>query len=133
MCDFFCSDQTNGNTTPSDGTTRAVVRNKFTEGLDLGSLVDWTAELRPAMRKLRTAMDGLLKTARLMHSAFRTQQDPRAAQRECNVRYRRDVCFSQAVNLKFTFFKNRIFHRSKNISTEHRPGAMLIFAVIEQT
>ncbi|XP_034254490.1 inositol polyphosphate-4-phosphatase type I A isoform X2 [Thrips palmi] len=73
------------------------VRNKFTEGLDLGTMSDWVSELRPSMRKLRAAMDGLLKTARLMHSAFRTRQDPRAAQKECNVRYRRDVCFSQAL------------------------------------
>lgn len=78
------------------------VRNKFTEGLDLGTMSDWVSELRPSMRKLRAAMDGLLKTARLMHSAFRTRQDPRAAQRECNVRYRRDVCFSQALTALVT-------------------------------
>lgn len=65
---------------------------------------DWVSELRPSMRKLRAAMDGLLKTARLMHSAFRTRQDPRAAQKECNVRYRRDVCFSQAVSILLLFF-----------------------------
>jgi hypothetical protein len=50
------------------------------------------------MRKLRQAMDGLLKTARLTHSVFRVQEDGRAAQRACNVRYRRDVCFAQAVS-----------------------------------
>lgn len=77
-----------------------VVRNgnKFTDGLDLAKIVDWAAELRPSMRKLRQAMDGLLKTARLTHSVFRVQEDPKAAQRACNVRYRRDVCFSQAVS-----------------------------------
>lgn len=71
--------------------------NKFTDGLDLNKIVDWAAELRPSMRKLRQAMDGLLKTARLTHSVFRVQEDPKAAQRACNVRYRRDVCFSQAL------------------------------------
>lgn len=71
--------------------------NKFTDGLDLNKIHDWAAELRPSMRKLRQAMDGLLKTARLTHSVFRVQEDPKAAQRVCNVRYRRDVCFSQAV------------------------------------
>nr|XP_023030196.1 type I inositol 3,4-bisphosphate 4-phosphatase [Leptinotarsa decemlineata] len=76
-----------------------VVRNgnKFTDGLDLNKISDWSAELRPSMRKLRQAMDGLLKTARLTHSVFRVQEDPKAAQRVCNVRYRRDVCFSQAL------------------------------------
>lgn len=72
--------------------------NKFTDGLDLNKINDWAAELRPSMRKLRQAMDGLLKTARLTHSVFRVQEDPKAAQRVCNVRYRRDVCFSQAVS-----------------------------------
>lgn len=79
-------------------------RNKFTEGLDFASIVDWTSELRPSMKKLRQAMDGLLKTARLTHSVFRVQEDPKAAQRACNVRYRRDVCFSQAVSLQHIFF-----------------------------
>jgi len=80
------------------GRNGSTVRNKFTEGLDFASIVDWTCELRPSMRKLRQAMDGLLKTARLTHSVFRVQEDGRAAQRACNVRYRRDVCFAQAVS-----------------------------------
>ncbi|XP_011331338.1 type I inositol 3,4-bisphosphate 4-phosphatase isoform X2 [Ooceraea biroi] len=77
-------------------------RNKFTEGLDFESIVDWTSELRPSMKKLRQAMDGLLKTARLTHSVFRVQEDSKAAQRACNVRYRRDVCFSQALTALVT-------------------------------
>ncbi|XP_046389840.1 inositol polyphosphate-4-phosphatase type I A-like isoform X2 [Ischnura elegans] len=72
-------------------------RNKFTEGLDLGTLSDWRRELRPSMRKLRQAMDGLLKTARLTHSVFRLREDPMEAQKACSIRYRRDVCFSQAL------------------------------------
>ncbi|XP_014473965.1 PREDICTED: type I inositol 3,4-bisphosphate 4-phosphatase isoform X2 [Dinoponera quadriceps] len=77
-------------------------RNKFTEGLDFASIVDWTSELRPSMKKLRQAMDGLLKTARLTHSVFRVQEDSKVAQRACNVRYRRDVCFSQALTALVT-------------------------------
>lgn len=81
-----------------DSVTKMVRNgNKFTDGLDINKIIDWAAELRPSMRKLRQAMDGLLKTARLTHSVFRVQEDPRAAQRVCNVRYRRDVCFSQAL------------------------------------
>ncbi|XP_025832000.1 type I inositol 3,4-bisphosphate 4-phosphatase isoform X2 [Agrilus planipennis] len=85
--------------TKAVNTVTKVVRNgnKFTDGLDLNKITDWSAELRPSMRKLRQAMDGLLKTARLTHSVFRVQQDPKAAQRVCNVQYRRDVCFSQAL------------------------------------
>lgn len=77
-------------------------RNKFTEGLDFNLMTDWPTELKPSMRKLRQAMDGLLKTARLTHSVFRVQEDKRSAERSCNVRYRRHVCFSQAV-MKTTF------------------------------
>ncbi|KAK9744541.1 PH domain [Popillia japonica] len=88
-----------------------VVRNgnKFTDGLDLNKIVDWAAELRPAMRKLRHAMDGLLKTARLTHSVFRVQEDPKAAQRVCNVQYRRDVCFSQALTALVTGLMTRLW------------------------
>lgn len=75
----------------------ALPRNKFTEGLDFNLMTDWPTELKPSMRKLRQAMDGLLKTARLTHSVFRVQEDKRLAERSCNVRYRRHVCFSQAV------------------------------------
>lgn len=96
----------NNKTKDNEAVTKAVnsvtkvVRNgnKFTDGLDINKIVDWAAELRPSMRKLRQAMDGLLKTARLTHSVFRVQEDSKAAQRACNVRYRRDVCFSQAVS-----------------------------------
>uniref|UniRef100_A0A1A9Z4R5 phosphatidylinositol-3,4-bisphosphate 4-phosphatase n=1 Tax=Glossina pallidipes TaxID=7398 RepID=A0A1A9Z4R5_GLOPL len=71
--------------------------NKFTDGLDLSRTTDWTSELRPSMRKLRHAMDGLLKTARLMHSVQRLQQDMRRISHNLEIMYRRDVCFSQSL------------------------------------
>lgn len=93
-----------------DSVTKMVRNgNKFTDGLDLNKIIDWAAELRPSMRKLRQAMDGLLKTARLTHSVFRVQEDPRAAQRVCNVRYRRDVCFSQALTSLVTALMVRLW------------------------
>lgn len=86
-----------------------VVRNKFHDGLDFATMTDWTVELRPSMRKLRQAMDGLLKTARLTHSVFRVQEDRRAAQRTCNVRYRRHVCFSQALTSLVTALMTKLW------------------------
>ncbi|KAM8721478.1 hypothetical protein ACLKA7_007367 [Drosophila subpalustris] len=71
--------------------------NKFTDGLDLSLTTDWVGELRPSMRKLRHAMDRLLKTARLMHSVQRLQQDVRCNRLQASIMYRRDVCFSQAL------------------------------------
>lgn len=73
--------------------------NKFTDGLDLSMTNDWASELRPSMRKLRHAMDGLLKTARLMHSVERLQQDMKRTGFTLSTMYRRDVCFSQAVSI----------------------------------
>lgn len=83
-----------------DGVTRKVTKakgNKFTDGLDLSMTTDWASELRPSMRKLRQAMDGLLKTARLMHSVQRLQQDMKKTSTILSTMYRRDVCFSQSV------------------------------------
>lgn len=80
--------------------TRKVKKgNKFTDGLDLSLTTDWASELRPSMRKLRQAMDGLLKTARLMHSVQRLQQDMKKTSTNLVTMYRRDVCFSQAVSV----------------------------------
>lgn len=86
--------------TPATGTATVTVKkgNKFTDGLDLSLTTDWVAELRPSMRKLRHAMDRLLKTARLMHSVQRLQQDVCCNRLQASIMYRRDVCFSQAVN-----------------------------------
>lgn len=75
----------------------ATKGNKFTDGLDLSMTTDWTSELRPSMRKLRQAMDGLLKTARLMHSVQRLHQDSKKMTATLSVMYRRDICFSQAL------------------------------------
>lgn len=84
-----------------DGVARKAIKgkgNKFTDGLDLALTTDWAAELRPSMRKLRQAMDHLLKTARLMHSVQRLQQDTKKTSSILTTMYRRDVCFSQSVS-----------------------------------
>lgn len=82
--------------------TRKVKGNKFTDGLDLSLTTDWASELRPSMKKLRQAMDGLLKTARLMHSVQRLQQDSRKISSNLAIMYRRDICFSQAMTALIT-------------------------------
>lgn len=86
-------------TTAVGEVTRKVKKgNKFTDGLDLSLTTDWASELRPSMKKLRQAMDGLLKTARLMHSVQRLQQDTKKITSNLSIVFRRDVCFSQAVS-----------------------------------
>ncbi|KAG0723460.1 Type II inositol 3,4-bisphosphate 4-phosphatase [Chionoecetes opilio] len=73
--------------------------------------VDWVAEVRPSMKKLRQAMDGLMRTARLVHSVFRLQQTPEAAQQAHNIKYRRDICFSQALTSLVTGLMTRLWCR----------------------
>lgn len=72
-----------------------------------GEDLDWVGEVRPSMKKLRQAMDGLMRTARLVHSVFRLQQTPDAAQVSHSIKYRRDICFSQAVS---NLYKCFLFH-----------------------
>ncbi|XP_042884545.1 inositol polyphosphate-4-phosphatase type I A-like isoform X3 [Penaeus japonicus] len=89
---------TNGNhTKESDGDNQ--------EGLD------WVGEVRPSMKKLRQAMDGLMRTARLVHSVFRLQQTPEAAQQAHMIKYRRDICFSQALTSLVTGLMTRLWCR----------------------
>lgn len=92
-----------------DEVTRKAIKkgNKFTDGLDLSLTTDWASELRPSMRKLRQAMDGLLKTARMMHSVQRLQQDMKKTSSMLSTMYRRDVCFSQAVRFYWQYFRNQ--------------------------
>lgn len=58
---------------------------------------DWASELRPSMTKLRQGMDSLCKTARLVCSVLRLQQTQDAVSLCHAIKYRRDVCFSQAI------------------------------------
>lgn len=110
--------------------TRKAVKgkgNKFTDGLDLALTTDWAAELRPSMRKLRQAMDHLLKTARLMHSVQRLQQDMKKTSTILTTMYRRDVCFSQSVSRTVaihmkkakTHFIANFFHRYISADRNH--------------
>jgi len=55
---------------------------------------DWSEELRSSVKKLRLALDGLLKTSRLAHSIFRLQERNDLGH---VLKYRRDICFSHAV------------------------------------
>ena len=70
---------------------------------------DWANELRPSMRKLRQGMDSLCKTARLVCSVLRLQQTSEAVDLSHAIKYRRDVCFSQALSSLVTAFMARFW------------------------
>ena len=72
-------------------------------------IVDWAAELRPSMRKLRQGMDSLCKTSRLVCSVLRLQQLREAVNLSHDIKYRRDVCFSQALTSLVTALMARFW------------------------
>ena len=106
------SEETNKNQKNSTDDTKSKETSEMTsssseskhKGRATPEEVDWVAEVRPSMKKLRQAMDGLMRTARLVHSVFRLQQTPEAAQQAHNIKYRRDICFSQAVSINITHY-----------------------------
>lgn len=59
---------------------------------------DWFSEVRPSIRKLRHTIDGLMRTARLIHSVFRLKESQENSELSHAIKYRRDICFSQAVS-----------------------------------
>ena len=72
-------------------------------------LGNWAGEVRPSMRKLRQGMDSLLKTSRLMCSVLRLQQLKEAVKLTAEVKYRRDVCFSQALTSLVSALMSRLW------------------------
>ena len=83
-----------------NGTTSSVSnipKKRKTTGLTDEHIYNWANELRPSMRKLRQGMDSLCKTARLICSVIRLQQKSEAVELSHAIKYRRDVCFSQAL------------------------------------
>lgn len=59
---------------------------------------DWSVEVKPSIRKLRQAIDGLMRTARLTQSVFKLKEVPQNSTYNHSLKYRRDICFSQAVS-----------------------------------
>lgn len=76
---------------------------------DIESIEDWAAELRPSMRKLRQGMDSLCKTSKLTCSSLKLRQTSDAVQLSHAIKYRRDVCFSQALTSLVTGLMTRLW------------------------
>ena len=64
--------------------------------------IDWIKEIQPSMKKLRQAVDGLMRTTRLTNSALRLKQSPENLEFQHALQFRRDICFSQAVGVHFS-------------------------------
>jgi len=73
---------------------------------------DWAGEVRPSMRKLRQGMDSLLKTSRLVCSVLRLKQAKEAVNLTHEIKYRRDVCFSQALTSLVSALMSRLWCRA---------------------
>src|SRR5581483_502408 len=61
----------NENAGSNNGITNTTGNNAISDTC----YTDWSEELKSSVKKLRLAMDGLLKTSRLSHSIFRLQED----------------------------------------------------------
>ncbi|PRD29682.1 UNVERIFIED_CONTAM: hypothetical protein NCL1_28622 [Trichonephila clavipes] len=59
---------------------------------------NWTDELMPSIKKLRQAIQCLMKTAKLTYSIVSLKESTKCLPLSQKVRHRRDIVFSQAVN-----------------------------------
>lgn len=57
----------------------------------------WVAELVPSVRKLRQAMQGLCRSAKLTYGLLALKELPQHSTISQEIRHRRDAVFSQAV------------------------------------
>ncbi|XP_022695372.1 type I inositol 3,4-bisphosphate 4-phosphatase-like isoform X1 [Varroa jacobsoni] len=57
----------------------------------------WAEELRPSVRKLRSAMQTLDRIARVTYGLLSLKEPSHTASLSYSVRYRRDVCFAQSL------------------------------------
>jgi len=97
---------------------------------DTGDMEDWAGQVRPSMRKLRQGMDSLLKTSRLMCSVLRLQQQKAAVDLTHRIKYRRDVCFSQALTSLVSSLMSRLWCSEPDfsfISTLTKLGPLVLF------
>ncbi|KAL7643148.1 UNVERIFIED_CONTAM: hypothetical protein RMT77_006438 [Armadillidium vulgare] len=70
---------------------------------------DWSVEVKPSIRKLRQAIDGLMRTARLTQSVFKLKEIPHNSSYNHSLKYRRDICFSQALTALVTGLLTKIW------------------------
>ncbi|XP_054709004.1 inositol polyphosphate-4-phosphatase type I A-like [Uloborus diversus] len=82
-------------------------------------IIDWTAELMPSIKKLRQAIQCLLKTAKITYSIMSLKEATKCLPLSQKVRHRRDVVFSQALTALVTGLMTRLWCRS--------PDSMFIY------
>ncbi|GFY71964.1 inositol polyphosphate-4-phosphatase type I A [Trichonephila inaurata madagascariensis] len=87
-----------------DSSEESVVsREKFT---------NWTDELMPSIKKLRQAIQCLMKTAKLTYSIVSLKESTKCLPLSQKVRHRRDIVFSQALTSLVTGLMTRLWCRS---------------------
>jgi hypothetical protein len=80
----------------SSNSRRLNVLHKTDDGPSVAIVV-------PSIIKLRGAVDGAVRTARLVHSLHKLQLSTEVVYKTHSLQYRRDVCFAQAVSFLFVF------------------------------
>lgn len=74
--------------------------------------LNWTSELMPSIKKLRQAIQCLLKTAKLTYSIISLKESTKCLPLSQKVRHRRDVVFSQALTSLVTGLMTRLWCRN---------------------
>lgn len=94
------SHQTSASSSPHHSNTLQPAASLSTAPHDTNGVAsDSLSSIVPSIVKLRGAVDGAVRTARLVHSVHRLQQPTDAIHQTHALQYRRDVCFAQAVRL----------------------------------
>ncbi|XP_015929967.1 inositol polyphosphate-4-phosphatase type I A [Parasteatoda tepidariorum] len=79
---------------------------------DDGEEGSWSNEIMPSVRKLRQAIQCLLKTAQLTYSIISLKESTKCMPMSQKVRHRRDIVFSQALTSVLTGIMTRLWCRT---------------------
>ncbi|GBN84571.1 Type II inositol 3,4-bisphosphate 4-phosphatase, partial [Araneus ventricosus] len=78
----------------------------------LDKLCSWTDELMPSIKKLRQAIQCLMKTAKLTYSIVSLKESTKCLPLSQKVRHRRDIVFSQSLTSLVTGLMTRLWCRN---------------------
>ena len=110
--------------------TTCLDKTKLESELPSSQSVDDLDGIVPSIIKLRGAVDGAVRTARLVHSLHRLQLTTEAVHQDHALQYRRDVCFSQALSVACTALLSKLWSRSTDqifLSLLQQLGPLLQF------
>jgi len=98
----------NTDTYESKSESSSELKNRLT---DLNNII-------PSVIKLREAVDGAVRTARLVHCLHRLQLPYKNIEKIHTLQYRRDACFSQALTAAISGLLNKFWNITGNVAID---------------